>query len=328
MSKYKVGDRVELVGEEWATVGGGVTRGKVVSIDGMHDGCPTWGSFALGIPGWEIRPVDEEMTELLSDPVNHPSHYTSDPLSAPDVEYNGSHASTSASFDRNEVHPIDGRGSGVGAGEESEVGGGVRLRESIGGVRAQPVGRENEKLRMPEEGADILEREGKDLFSGLRIPENTRASEGESAHGASARAHSCNGVHLGAPLATWGGSASPECEPSGQSAGEPGVVESQSSGRGEGGRSSEVGRGGSETLRARAVAGHDPVDSPAHYRSDPSGIECIQITRHRNFSVGNAIKYLWRAGLKDDPAQDAVDKQIEDLRKAIFYINDEIDRLS
>jgi hypothetical protein len=65
----------------------------------------------------------------------------------------------------------------------------------------------------------------------------------------------------------------------------------------------------------------DLVNHPPHYTSDPSGIECIQITRHRNFNVGNAIKYLWRAGLKDDQ------KQIEDLRKAIFYIENEIQRL-
>jgi hypothetical protein len=65
----------------------------------------------------------------------------------------------------------------------------------------------------------------------------------------------------------------------------------------------------------------DMVNHPPHYTSDPSGVECIQITRHRNFNVGNAIKYLWRAGMKDDA------KQIEDLKKAIFYINDEINRL-
>lgn len=73
--------------------------------------------------------------------------------------------------------------------------------------------------------------------------------------------------------------------------------------------------------RLDGVGRHDPVNHPAHYTSDPSGIECIQITRHRNFNVGNAIKYLWRAGLKDDK------KRIEDLKKAIFYINDEIRRL-
>lgn len=65
----------------------------------------------------------------------------------------------------------------------------------------------------------------------------------------------------------------------------------------------------------------DQVNHPSHYTSDPSGVECIQITRHRNFNIGNAFKYLWRAGIKDDQ------KQIEDLQKAIFYIQDEINRL-
>lgn len=69
---------------------------------------------------------------------------------------------------------------------------------------------------------------------------------------------------------------------------------------------------------------NDPVNHPSHYTSDPSGVECIQITRHRNFNIGNAIKYLWRAGLKDS---DTSGKHIEDLRKAVFYINDEIKRL-
>ena len=40
----------------------------------------------------------------------------------------------------------------------------------------------------------------------------------------------------------------------------------------------------------------DQVNHPAHYTSDPSGIECIQITRHRNFNIGNAFKYLWKIG--------------------------------
>jgi hypothetical protein len=66
----------------------------------------------------------------------------------------------------------------------------------------------------------------------------------------------------------------------------------------------------------------DNVNQPAHYTSDPSGVECIQITRHRTFNVGNAIKYLWRAGLKGDERQ-----HIEDLRKAAWYISDEITRL-
>ena len=68
----------------------------------------------------------------------------------------------------------------------------------------------------------------------------------------------------------------------------------------------------------------DMVNHPPHYTSDPSGVECIEITQHRNFCIGNAIKYLWRAGLKDDGSGG---KQIEDLKKAVFYINQEIKRL-
>lgn len=63
-------------------------------------------------------------------------------------------------------------------------------------------------------------------------------------------------------------------------------------------------------------AGHDPVDRPKHYTSHPSGVECIQITRHMGFCLGNAIKYIWRADLKNDT--------IEDLRKAIWYLEQEI----
>ena len=66
---------------------------------------------------------------------------------------------------------------------------------------------------------------------------------------------------------------------------------------------------------------NDMVNHPKHYTSDPSGVECIDITRHRNYNIGNAIKYLWRAGLKNE------DKHIEDLKKAIFYISDEIKRI-
>ena len=63
---------------------------------------------------------------------------------------------------------------------------------------------------------------------------------------------------------------------------------------------------------------HDPVNHPNHYLSHPSHIECIEVTEHMNFCVGNAIKYLWRADLKDDA--------IEDLKKAAWYINREIQR--
>lgn len=72
---------------------------------------------------------------------------------------------------------------------------------------------------------------------------------------------------------------------------------------------------------------NDQVNHPKHYTSDPSGIECIDITRHRNFNIGNAIKYLWRAGLKEDKDRKLIDKQVEDLNKAVWYLIDEIHRL-
>lgn len=72
---------------------------------------------------------------------------------------------------------------------------------------------------------------------------------------------------------------------------------------------------------------NDQVNHPKHYTSDPSGIECIDITRHRNFNIGNAIKYLWRAGLKEYKDRNLIDKQVEDLNKAVWYLVDEIHRL-
>jgi len=63
----------------------------------------------------------------------------------------------------------------------------------------------------------------------------------------------------------------------------------------------------------------DTVDHPSHYNGQVPGIECIQVVRHFNFNRGNAIKYIWRAGCKES--------EIEDLRKAIWYLEDEIRRI-
>jgi hypothetical protein len=65
---------------------------------------------------------------------------------------------------------------------------------------------------------------------------------------------------------------------------------------------------------------HDPVNHPKHYTEHPSGIECIQITEHMGFNLGNALKYIWRADLKNNA--------VEDLQKAVWYINREIDKRS
>lgn len=74
------------------------------------------------------------------------------------------------------------------------------------------------------------------------------------------------------------------------------------------------------------TASSDRVNHPDYYK-DPSGIECIDIVRYRNFNIGSAIKYLWRAGLKKEEGLNNKDKQIEDLKKAVWYIKDEIKRL-
>jgi len=62
----------------------------------------------------------------------------------------------------------------------------------------------------------------------------------------------------------------------------------------------------------------DVVNHPAHYTEHPSGVECIQVTEHMNFCIGNAVKYLWRADMKGNP--------VEDLKKARWYIDREIKR--
>lgn len=71
----------------------------------------------------------------------------------------------------------------------------------------------------------------------------------------------------------------------------------------------------------------DRVNHPSHYTSHPSGVECITITEHYDFCVGNAIKYLWRCGLKVEEGMTPRDKEIEDLKKAIYYINRKLNNL-
>lgn len=65
---------------------------------------------------------------------------------------------------------------------------------------------------------------------------------------------------------------------------------------------------------------NNQVNHPKHYTSDPSGVECIEISENWSFCLGNALKYLWRSGKKD------ADTSIQDLEKAIWYIQREIAR--
>ena len=75
------------------------------------------------------------------------------------------------------------------------------------------------------------------------------------------------------------------------------------------------------------------VSHPSHYTwlKDKCGIEVIDITRHLDFDLGNAIKYILRAGRKpiinENLSDDFLRAAIQDLKKALFYINDKIDML-
>lgn len=69
----------------------------------------------------------------------------------------------------------------------------------------------------------------------------------------------------------------------------------------------------------------EQVSHPSHYAwlKDLCGVEPLDICRHLDFNTGNAIKYLLRND-KVDGNKTKTEKRIEDLRKAVFYIQDEI----
>lgn len=68
-------------------------------------------------------------------------------------------------------------------------------------------------------------------------------------------------------------------------------------------------------VRQQASVKSDPVN-PAHYLQHPSGVQCIDITEHMTFNLGNSVKYIWRADHKGDA--------VEDLKKARWYLDREI----
>ena len=73
----------------------------------------------------------------------------------------------------------------------------------------------------------------------------------------------------------------------------------------------------------------DKVNHPSHYTwlKDLCGIEVIDITRHMDFNLGNSIKYILRSGHKKEEGYTDKQKTIEDLKKAVWYLNDEISTL-
>lgn len=63
------------------------------------------------------------------------------------------------------------------------------------------------------------------------------------------------------------------------------------------------------------------INHPQHYNKHPSGVECIDIIEYMTYNLGAATKYLWRSGLKPGVSE------IGDLKKAIFYIEREVQRV-
>lgn len=74
----------------------------------------------------------------------------------------------------------------------------------------------------------------------------------------------------------------------------------------------------------------DMVNHPSHYTwlKELCGIEVIDITRHMDFNLGNAVKYILRAGHKKELGLTEREKTVQDLQKAIFYIEDRIKMLN
>ena len=73
----------------------------------------------------------------------------------------------------------------------------------------------------------------------------------------------------------------------------------------------------------------DRVNHPSHYTwlKELCGIEVIDITRHMDFDLGNVVKYVLRSGHKEEADMTPLEKQVEDLKKAEWYLNDKITQL-
>ena len=65
-----------------------------------------------------------------------------------------------------------------------------------------------------------------------------------------------------------------------------------------------------------SMEGSDLVNHPPHYTENPTGVECIQVTEHMDFCLGNAMKYIWRVAFGNKEGN----KHVQDLQKAIWYL--------
>lgn len=74
---------------------------------------------------------------------------------------------------------------------------------------------------------------------------------------------------------------------------------------------------------------NDGIFHPSHYSwlKEVCGVEAIDIARHLSFNLGNVVKYVIRNGHKPESGLSTLQVAIKDLKKARFYLNDEIDKL-
>jgi uncharacterized protein YfeS len=86
---------------------------------------------------------------------------------------------------------------------------------------------------------------------------------------------------------------------------------------------------GAEAIIGNNVSPKSERLHPDHYAwfREKFGVDLMDVVAEFNFNRGNAIKYIMRAGHKQENGIDCVDKEIEDLNKAIIYLIHEVKRL-
>jgi len=169
---------------------------------------------------------------------------------------------------------------------------------------------------MRKEGTNSVSSERKDTVERLRVRRRSDTSTITSDNRTRTRAHSRDGKEDRSSTTERRRGSSQERNSQRQSTAKLRVVGSQSTDRSTSEGSRDLGEENSATVRQS-----EGVNHPAHYNQHPSGVEAIDIIEHMSFNVGNAIKYLWRAGLKPGEAT------LKDIDKALWYLNRERERL-
>lgn len=235
----------------------------------------------------------------------------------------GGHEQTNRS-NRAEVPPFGGCSTCEGREVQHSMGVQVRLRGHDHRSIGESEKGEAQELWLLERGANGEELQRENDTERVCVCEEAWSPPSTPPDGEGERAHIGHGGSVGEEADGRGRGAPLEWGQGGQPPREFGVVDKKSASGGACFGQDSVGCGTAGGLRAAGAKPHDPVNHPKHYTSSPArclcgaGIECIQITEHMNFCLGNALKYIWRADLKGSGS--------EDLKKAAWYLQREIER--